>query len=155
MGEGIVAESPHIIVSEGIGSCVVVMLYDIKLKIGGMAHVMLPYSEMSEMQERNSGLFAFADTAIDALMERLRMKGALLMNVEAKMAGGAKLFPSYKGSGMGIGHHNVISIKRILQRKLITLEGWDIGGHHGRSVKFYLDSGRVVVSALQMGDREI
>jgi chemotaxis protein CheD len=44
VGEGIVARTPEIITSSGLGSCIVVTLYDLRQKIGGMAHIILPYS---------------------------------------------------------------------------------------------------------------
>lgn len=46
MGEGIVALSPQVIISEGIGSCVALTLYDLRLRIGGPAQVMLPASSV-------------------------------------------------------------------------------------------------------------
>ena len=40
IGEGVVAETPHVITSLGLGSCVAVILYDAGRRTGGLAHVM-------------------------------------------------------------------------------------------------------------------
>ncbi|OGP49697.1 MAG: hypothetical protein A2Y79_05265 [Deltaproteobacteria bacterium RBG_13_43_22] len=42
VGEGVVSRSPAVFSSVGLGSCVVVTLYDTKRGIGGLAHIMLP-----------------------------------------------------------------------------------------------------------------
>jgi len=42
-----------------------------------------------------------------------------------------------------------------LRRERIPLIGEDVGGHHGRTVKFELNSGRLLVKAIGKTDREI
>jgi len=198
MGEGVVTREPHIISSSGLGSCVVVTIYDTKHKIGGLAHIMLPESldlrflnaERTEcgmmnadcgtnrMQNADCGLrnekneqknpkspistpksalstpkYMCADTAIAALLEELRSLGAV--HIVAKMVGGAQMYSSYEESNPGIGKQNISSIKQILRRERIPLIGEDVGGHHGRNIEFYLDSGKVIVRAMGKGDKEI
>ena len=65
------------------------------------------------------------------------------------------MFSTYAEFPAGIGEQNVKSIRRLLERERIPLIGFDVGGKHGRSVEFYLDSGRVVVKAFGREDREI
>src|ERR1700736_5167424 len=86
MGEGVVASGPQVVSSPGIGSCVVVTLYDGKRRVGGLAHVMLPDS--AGVRGR-PGSYQCADTAIAALLEDLHSQGALPEDLEAKMVGGA------------------------------------------------------------------
>ena len=50
---------------------------------------------------------------------------------------------------------NILSIRHILRGEQIPLVGEDTGGHHGRSVEFHLDSGRVIVTAIGKEDREV
>jgi chemotaxis protein CheD len=38
-----IARAPAILMTIGLGSCVGVTLYDPLLKLGGLAHIMLPY----------------------------------------------------------------------------------------------------------------
>jgi len=152
-----VAKAPGVIIAEGLGSCVALALYDVKHGFGGMAHVLLPAS--SEYKSGKTGVFSpylYADTAIDALLKELRYQNETsLPNVVAKIIGGARMFSVYNGDSTGIGDQNILQIRNLLKRSLIPLIGEDIGGSHGRSVEFYLDSGRVVIKALEKEDREI
>jgi len=170
MGEGVVTREPHIISSSGLGSCVVVTIYDTKHKIGGLAHIMLP-NQTNRMQNADCGLrnekneqknpkfalrtpqYMCADTAIASLLEELRSLGAVLL--VAKMVGGAQMYSSYEESNPGVGKQNIKSIKHILRRERIPIIGEDIGGRHGRNIEFHLDSGKVIVRAIGKEDRKI
>lgn len=152
MGNGVVTKAPHVISSLGLGSCVVVALYDTKRRVGGLAHIMLPES-ISLNGNRSS--YQCADTAIPALLKGLRRRGSRKDDIVAKMVGGAQMFSSYQGTDKGIGAENIRKIKRILKEERIPLKGEDIGGHHGRSVEFHLDSGKFIVVAIGKEYREI
>ena len=152
MGRGAVTTAPHIISSSGLGSCVVVALYDPKWKLGGLAHIMLPDS--SSLNGYHPP-YQCADTAIAALIKELRSMTANPQNMVAKLVGGAKMFLSSDNFGTGIGDQNIISVKRILKRKRIPVIGENTGGNYGRSVEFYLDSGKVMVRAIGREDKEI
>jgi chemotaxis protein CheD len=142
MGEGAVTNAPHILSSQGIGSCVVVTIYDRFRKMGGMAHIMLPNSNNANGR---GFLYHHADTAIVTLLGKLRSMGAVQYNMVAKMVGGAQMFNCSDDIAPGIGKQNVSSIRRILGREQIPLSGEEVGGSCGRNVEFYLDSGKVMV----------
>ena len=152
MGKGTVTRAPHIISSSGLGSCVVVTLYDTKQKLGGLAHIMLPYSNSPN---GNHPPYQCADTAIATLMKELRTMRASPQDMVAKLVGGAKMFLSSEDFSPGIGEQNIISVKRILKQKRIPVIGENTGGNYGRSVEFYLDSGKVMVKAIGREDKEI
>jgi len=143
MGEGAVTNAPYIISSSGIGSCVVVTIYDPRRKMGGMVHIMLPDS--NSVNGRGSP-YHYADTAIVTVLGKLYNRGAAQQNIVAKMIGGAQMFICSDDSAPGIGKQNVSSIRQILQREQIPLSGEEVGGSYGRNVEFYLDSGKVIVS---------
>ena len=152
IGEGVVAKPPHIISCLGLGSCVAVTLYDTRRKVGGVAHVMLPFSKgVNELHTP----YQCADTAIVSLLEELSSRGSCRQDIVAKIAGGARMFACDNGSLPGIGQQNITSIKNILDSEGIPLLGKDIGGNYGRSIQFHLDSGRVIVTAVGKRDREI
>ena len=152
IGEGIVARAPHIISSLGLGSCVVLTLYDTQRRIGGLAHIMLPDSHSVNGYHTP---YQCADTAIAALLDELCGKGAMRRNIVAKMVGGARMFSDYENGSAGIGEQNIASIKNILKRERISLIGEDTGGHHGRSIEFHLSSGRSIIKAIGKADEEI
>ena len=152
MGDGVVAKPTQIVSCLGLGSCVAVMLYDTRRRIGGVAHIMLPFSRGVNKLHTP---YQCADTAIGSLLEELGSRGIRRQDIVAKMAGGARMFACDNGSLPGIGQQNITSIKNILDMEGIPLVGKDIGGNHGRSVQFHLDSGNVIVKAVGKKDREI
>jgi chemotaxis protein CheD len=150
MGEGVLAGGSQIVFSVGIGSCVVVTLYHPDRRIGGFAHVMLPDS-----REVHGSYPAYqcADTAVAALLKGLCNEGVDTSGLVAKMVGGAKMFSSYGNGKLGMGAQNIQSIKQILEQEKIPLVGFDVAGHHGRSVEFHLTSGQMVVRTLEKLDK--
>ena len=76
-------------------------------------------------------------------------------NMVAKLVGGARMFLSSDDSNPGIGGQNIMSIKHILKREQIPVIGENTGGNYGRSVEFYLDSGKVTVKAIGREVKEI
>ena|SRR3990167_3059479 len=157
IGEGVVARASCIIAAEGLGSCVALVLYDVKHRLGGMAHILLPSS--TEYKSRNPRVFSpylYADTAIDALLKELRCQNeTFLLNVIAKIVGGARMFPVYNGTCAGIGEQNITIIRRALQKMFIPVAGEDVGGSHGRSVEFHVHSGKIIVTAIGKETMEI
>lgn len=143
-----------IIRTTGLGSCVGLTLYDAQLKLGGMAHIMLPSSEIAREGQLN--VAKYANTAVPELIEQLKSKGASVQRLVAKMAGGAQMFAFTNGSdSMRIGPRNVEATKLALTQLGIPLIAEDTGGNYGRTVE--LDSGTGVFSirSVQFGVKEI
>ena len=152
MGEGVVAKPTHVVSCLGLGSCVALILYDTRRKVGGVAHIMLPFFKGANNLHTP---YQFADTAIATLLEELGSRGICRQDIVAKMAGGARMFACDNGSLPGIGQQNTTSIKNILAMEGIPLVSKDIGGNYGRSIQFHLDSGKVIVTAVGKKAREI
>jgi chemotaxis protein CheD len=138
----------------GLGSCVGVTLYDPRTKIAGMAHVMLPNSEIAKEGMLNKA--KYADTAIPELISRMIAAGAAQSRLEAKLAGGAQMF-AFAGSqdSMRIGPRNVESCTVILKQLGIPIRGEDTGGNFGRTIEFYNDTGVLMLRTVQQGVKEI
>lgn len=138
----------------GLGSCVGVTLYDPVKRIGGMAHVMLPSSEIARGSVANPA--KYADTAIPALFERMLQEGAVARRLVAKLAGGAQMF-AYQATGetMRIGQRNVEMCKAVLERLDIPICAEDTGGNYGRTIELYCETGVLVVRSVQCGTKEL
>lgn len=121
--------------SIGLGSCVALILYDRKLKTGGMAHVMLPDSN-----GRSERPGKFADTAVPHLIDEMEKRGSSKRNLSAFLVGGASMFRQFTGN-LDIGKRNVIALKKCLEEHRISIESEDVGGTSGRSVLFYPEDG--------------
>ena len=59
--------APDTIRTSGLGSCVGAVIYDLQKKIAGLAHVMLPDSNLT--QQKNFNKYKYADTAIPYLLQ--------------------------------------------------------------------------------------
>ena len=84
-----VAKNPHLLTTLGLGSCVGIALYDRENKIGGLAHIMLPYSNEFK---NNSNPLKFADTAVEKLLYKMKEAGSNIEKLTGKIAGGARMF---------------------------------------------------------------
>lgn len=145
--------SPDIITTLGLGSCVGITIYDPILKVGGMAHIMLPYA----VEIRDNINFAkFADTGIPRLVDEVKKLGGNQIRLVAKIAGGAQMFAvSQTNDIMRVGYRNVISVKETLEKLRIPLLAEDTGGNVGRTIEFYTETGKLLVKTIGLGIKEI
>ncbi|MCX6690497.1 MAG: chemotaxis protein CheD [Methanoregula sp.] len=152
MGGGIISRSPDVIVSQGLGSCVAVTIYDSRNKTGGLAHIMLPDSSGHESSDMPC---QFVDTAIAYLLEGLEAGSSEKKYLVAKIVGGAQMFSMPDHTKPGVGAQNITAIKTLLQQEKIPIVGEDTGGHAGRSVEFHLEYGKLIVIKLGEKNRSI
>jgi chemotaxis protein CheD len=143
MGEIVVTASPDAVLScIGLGSCIAVCAYDRLAKVGGMAHVVLPqYNGLP-----GSNYAKFADTAVPLLLEEMNKKGGVKSRLIVKIAGGAQMTvaPGLRDT-FKTGERNLAQIMLVLQGKKIALAAADTGGNLGRTVRLYVDTGKVTV----------
>jgi chemotaxis protein CheD len=71
--------------------------------------------------------------------------GAKREDLEAKLIGGANMFPSFILGTDDIGKENVLSAKDKLKKEGIRIVGECVGGSQGRSVEFSPTTGVVTV----------
>lgn len=115
----------------GIGSCIVLYLYDESVNSAGCAHIMLPDSAV--VNKENINVKKFADTAIPHLLETLQLRGFSTNNLVAKFTGGAQMFGN---ENQNIGKQNTEAVVRILKDMNIPVIASDFGGDQGRSAFF-------------------
>lgn len=153
MGDIAVAKGEGNLIASGIGSCLVITLYDPKGKIGALAHTMLYAHRLSaevcdSKEERRKANSAespdtkYADIAIDEMLKRMQALGAKREDVEAKLIGGANMFSAFKSD---IGKETVSSSKNKLKKEGIVIVGECVGGSQGRSIELSLATGIVTV----------
>ncbi|GIO41838.1 MULTISPECIES: chemotaxis protein CheD [Paenibacillus] len=149
-----VAHTEGLIRTTGLGSCVGVTLFDPKLKVAGLAHVMLPSSEIA--REGALNIAKYADTAVPELVRRMNELGVVTSRLVAKMAGGSQMF-AFSGSGdsMRIGPRNVESCKLALSELGIPLIAEDTGGNYGRTIELDCVTGILFIRSVQMGIKEL
>ena len=140
MGEWVVTANGNTLAASGIGSCVVVTLYDPQRKIGALAHAMLPPPLHPHGHDSRDA--KYTDVALDQMIAEMLARGANKHNIEAKLVGGANMFAGFKAR---IGDDNASSAREKLKKEGITLAGECVGGSQGRSVEFCISTGLVTV----------
>jgi chemotaxis protein CheD len=151
VGELGIAEYPRLLVTQALGSCVGLCLWDPIRRAGGMAHIMLPTLADTAAQ----GLrYRFATSAVPALVDMLADAGSPKRRLVAKLAGGAAMFGIEAGSA-SIGARNIAQTRLELQELGIPLRAEDTGGAHARTIELHLDTGILLVRSYVYGLREI
>jgi chemotaxis protein CheD len=150
VADAAVAQGEAVLSTIGLGSCVAIALHDARLKIGGLAHILLP----SEALSRDRGNRAkFAGSAVPLLVEQMRELGSRDGTLCAKIAGGASMFTSLlPAGGLQMGERNLIATRAALAGARIPIVAEDVGGAHGRSVYFHVATGEVVVKSFVKGN---
>ncbi len=153
MGEIMVAESPNLLRSVGIGSCIAVTLYDRDTTIGGLAHIVLPCIEEAHNKSHPA---RFTDVAIGMMIDQMQAQGAHIQDIRAKIFGGANMFPEIisADSTMNIGKRNISAVKEELEKHNIQIVAEEVGDHIGCSVLFNTQDGSVVVKTAHNGENK-
>ena len=139
MGQFAVAQAQGILRTL-LGSCLGLALYDRRLKIAALGHIVLPKSNGSDHLPGK-----FADTAIPAMIQSMQ---ALLpverLRLSAKIAGGANMFTTGELRN-SIGAQNLDAVERILDELRIPVIGRNCGGEQGRRMALDVATGMVTV----------
>lgn len=145
--------APNCLISNGLGSCIALCLYDPVKKIAGMAHIVLP--EATSLQGSNNG-GKYAVSAVPLLLQTMLDNGASKYRLVAKMAGGAEMF-SFPGQNsiLKIGERNAETVREVLTKLGIPLAASDVGGNYGRSVHFSPETGQLFVKTINYGEKVI
>lgn len=145
---------PKGITTLGLGSCVGIVLYDVKTKFSGMMHIMLPDSTKIK---NHSNRAKFADTAITDMLEIMKSNGSCMDNIVAKIAGGAQMFSygSENSDIMRVGEKNVEAVKRILASLNIRIIAEDTGLNYGRTIIFDPSNGNLIIRAVGKPEKVI
>jgi len=148
-----VCRAPDRITTLGLGSCIGLVLFDIKSATCGMVHIMLPDSSIMSTTENPA---KFADTGVKLLIDRLRNMGVPKTSLCAKMAGGARMF-TVKGGGdvLRIGERNTEAVTALLTEMHIPLIASDCGGTFGRTIEFDPATYRLKIRSIGKEERYI
>lgn len=140
-----------LLVAPSLGSCIGLGIYDPVIKLGGMAHIVLPGGDKALKPDEKPG--KYADTAIPELLSKLLSMGAVKSRLVIKMAGGAQMFNIQQGSNiLNIGMRNTIAVKAALSKEGLDIKNSDTGGNKGRTFK--LDVATGVYSVKLIGQNE-
>ena len=140
-----IAVPPDTLITYALGSCVGICLHDVLMKVAGLSHILLPTA--FDGNSKND-VYKYADTAIEAMIRSMEMKGCNRSRMTAKIAGGATMFAT---SGVSIGDRNVEMVKKELARLRVRLVAEDTGLNYGRTVDFNPESGAMTIKSVGKG----
>ncbi|OUM96958.1 MAG: chemotaxis protein CheD [Thermobacillus sp. ZCTH02-B1] len=152
MADWKIARSGAVLKTTGLGSCVGLTLYDEAEHIAGMAHIMLPSSEIA--RETSFNRAKYADTALPDMLEAMIAAGASRRRLVAKLAGGAQMF-AFGQDTMRIGPRNVETCKQMLEKLGIPLVAEDTGANYGRTIELDSATGILTIRSIQYGTKEL
>jgi chemotaxis protein CheD len=143
VAEMVVSNDPSAeLVTYSLGSCLGIMIYDAKKKVGGLLHVMLPDSSIDSVKAVNAP-YMFVDTGVPRLFHAACNLGALRQNIVIKVAGGAQLLDSQRI--FNIGERNIRNLHALLARNGYAIQAQDVGGLASRTVRLDMASGKISV----------
>jgi chemotaxis protein CheD len=150
-GEMAVGQNDVIIKTGGVGSCLIICLYDKINKIGGLAHAMLPscesYGKIYKQTKFEPTSAKFVDKAIERLIQEMENVGSEKANMRAKLVGGAEMIKIFSANGRGLGPKNIEVARKVLSELKIQIESESVGGTVGRLVELNVNNGVLDVSS--------
>ena len=139
----------EVLLTVGLGSCVAILLHDPAAQVGGMAHVLLPSPALSR-QDANPA--KFPQLAVPRLVELMAKEGASPRRMTGRLVGGASMFAALAPPGtVQMGERNVVASRQVLNTLGVPLVSQAVGGDFGRTVRLFVDSGRVEVTSVAHG----
>lgn len=136
------ARQNGMLITYALGSCIGICLYDPKIQLAALVHIMLPLN----METGRKTPLKYADTGISETLRQMEAKGGARSRIVAKIAGGAKMFEVAGGGSLGnIGQRNIESTHMILRREGIRLLREDVGGTVARTLLFDAATGQACV----------
>ena len=147
VGEVKVGTDNDVLLAVGLGSCVGIALYDARAKVGGLAHIMLPFPTTSKKFPPPG---RFASTAVEYLIDHMVVVGAERRRLFARLVGGAAMFDGVlNDDGPALGTRNVDAAREALAKAGISIQSEQVGANFGRTVHFHVDDGRIVVTTVR------
>lgn len=151
LGEIVVSEDQDdVLVAYGLGSCLGIACYDKDAIIAGMLHAVLPEPNGNA----NNVDARYVVQGVPLLIDQVINAGATRSKLTIRIAGGANMLnsPGFQNV-LNIGKRNIAAAEAVLEKTSIPVVGRDVGGNTGRTVRFYVRDGRMMIRRL--GGEEI
>ncbi len=130
-------------ISTLLGTCIAVCLWDPITKLGGMNHYLLALWNGEGLASPKYG-----NIAIEKLVNLMEAHGASRKRMIAKVFGG-KTGSNSQNIAYGIGMRNIQVAFDLLQEMNIPIEAQNVGGEHGRNIKFDTSTGKILMRYIQ------
>lgn len=128
-----------VLTTYALGSCVGVTCYDRVNRTGALLHAMLPDSKKISQAKPVPAMFL--DTGLQELLQCMRRLGSNPDRCEFKVFGGARVL--HAEDYFNIGTRNVAMMQELALLYRLNVVAWEVGGQTNRTIRLYLDDGRV------------
>jgi chemotaxis protein CheD len=142
IGDMKIGQTPDVLATDTLGSCLCLTVYDPLLQMGGLLHAMLPLSKINT-QKAALNPFMFVDSGIPELFQALSEGDTHKERWKVKAVGCGN--PMGAKEVFKIGERNYRVLQEILSKEGICLAGEDVGGTSSRKVALDLASGQTIV----------
>jgi chemotaxis protein CheD len=139
-GEHYVSTAGQEMIVTVLGSCVAACVWDVRLKIGGMNHFMLPDSGSDVPVDK---AMRFGNFAMEELINDVLRRGGRRETLEIKVFGAGNVLPGMTAAN-SVGDRNAQFVRRYLHEEGYTIAAEDLGGTHPRRIHFFPRMGKVV-----------
>ena len=152
LGEIKISREPQdLLIAYGLGSCMGIGIYDPVAHIAGLLHAILPVYPGS-----GDSTAKYVDTGVPQLVDMLVKAGAIRSRMIVRMAGGAKMLvaPGFTNA-FDIGSRNIDAANKTLAHMNLKLLGYEVGGNTGRTIRLYVNDGRMTIRTVGNQERAI
>lgn len=129
-----------------LGSCVAVIMYHRGQRLGAICHAVMPsLTEARTTTGRPQDAYQYVDSSIETMLTFFDQRGIKRREIEVKIFGGAALFAGSRAAApaVAVGPRNVETALAVIKANALNLKAWNVGGHRGRKVIFYTETGEV------------
>jgi chemotaxis protein CheD len=142
VGIGELKESKYpqgVIVTYALGSCLGVTCYDPLSRVGGMLHAML--GDSKAVHQSAPVRAAYLDTGVPDLIQRVIDLGGNPRVFQFKVFGGAQTMQAT--DYFNVGTKNIKTMEALAAQLHLQVKVWEVGGQQNRTIRFFLEDGRV------------
>ncbi len=134
-------DQEDVLVTYALGSCIAVIVYEPKVKVGGMLHFMLPDSSI-DSEKAAAKPAMFADTGIPLLFKSCYGLGAEKKRMVVKIVGGGNILDN---NFFKIGERNITAARKLFWKNKVLIENEEVGENYNRTVELHMSTGKVIV----------
>ncbi len=152
-GEMYYADKPALVWTV-LGSCLGIIFYNNRLKVGAIAHAQLPEQNLGstpcsiscpvkcEQESPNPRIFKYVSCSFHNMIKKFYRLGFNRDEIDVKIFGGANVI-QYNSNCDTVGQQNIEKALSLVKEYNLSLVKKDLGGNIGRTIYFCSDTGEV------------
>ena len=142
----------EMLITYSLGSCIGVVIYDPRVKVGGLLHYMLPESAIDK-EKAFKNPYMFADTGIPALFKASYALGAQKNRMKVVVVGGAQILD--QNGFFNIGKRNHLALRKLFFKNGVIVDHEDVGGNVNRTIRVDIGTGDIFMKTSGRGEEQL